>query len=166
MPFVDRAGNLFNTECEALVNAVNCVGVMGAGIAKSFRTQFPDMYCHYKTQCARGRLQLGQVLVWSHEEYDDMKVISFPTMHYPGEAASLDTIRDTMKPLRDAIVLHDIPSVAIPALGCGIGGLDWQDVRSVIVTGLADLESTHTIELYTPLTPASRPRTRSAPTGR
>jgi O-acetyl-ADP-ribose deacetylase (regulator of RNase III) len=123
-------GDLLRTNAEALVNTVNCVGVMGAGLALQFRKAFPEMFLAYKHLCHRGGLQPGRIMVYrlerlSHPRY----IINFPTKRHWRDNSRIEDIDAGLAALVQEIHRHHIRSVAIPPLGCGLGGLDWGDVR-------------------------------------
>ncbi len=124
-------GNLFDADVEAIVNAVNCVGVMGKGIALEFKKRFPNNFIAYKAACDAGELQLGRVLI--HDEGPSAKpcyIINFPTKNHWRNPSRLEDIRRGLDSLAAEIDRRKIHSIAIPALGCRLGGLDWQDVQS------------------------------------
>lgn len=141
-----RKGNLFDSKAEALVNTVNCVGIMGKGIAYQFKRAFPEMNKDYVRLCREGKVRLGEVT--SYEERGKL-VVNFPTKNHWRSASDLKDIRTGLKALRNLIVAKQIRSIAIPPLGCGNGGLDWTDVREAISNELADLEQVD-VEVYVP----------------
>ena len=147
--------NIFDSECQCLVNATNTIGVMGGGIAKQFKDRFPKMFSHYQLACADGEHVVGEMLFY-HDEDSGKIICNFPTMHFPGSRAKLQDIEDGLKDLRRAILtamdsefLPTIRSIAIPALGCGIGRLPWPDVEALIKQYLGDIIGL-TVELYPP----------------
>jgi O-acetyl-ADP-ribose deacetylase (regulator of RNase III) len=126
-------GNLFDADVEAIANAVNCVGVMGKGIALEFKKRFPSNFIAYKATCDAGELQLGRVFI--HDEGSSAKpryIVNFPTKDHWRNPSRLEDIRSGLDSLSAEIDGLKIHSIAIPALGCGLGGLDWQDVRELI----------------------------------
>jgi O-acetyl-ADP-ribose deacetylase (regulator of RNase III) len=133
-------GNLLTAEVDALVNTVNTVGVMGKGVALQFKQAFPDNFKSYKHACDRGEVRPGEMFVWDSGRLGPQRyVINFPTKrHWRGQSrmADIDSgLHDLVRVIRD---LH-ITSVAVPALGCGNGGLDWAEVRPRIEAALATL---------------------------
>lgn len=129
---VDGSGDLFAANVEALVNAVNTVGVMGKGLALAFKTKFPDNFAAYQRACKAGELVVGKMFVFDRAPAVPRWIINFPTkQHWRGQS-KLEDIRVGLIDLVDQIRRLEIRSVAIPALGCGLGGLDWKDVGPLI----------------------------------
>lgn len=121
--------NLFDSGCKALVNPVNCVGVMGAGLAAQFKERFPVMYAVYRKDCSDRLLKPGKV----HIVYDSgTYIINFPTKNHFKDGSKLEWIEEGLDDMVERIRASDISSVAIPALGCGLGGLKWGDVLPLI----------------------------------
>ncbi|MCS6930718.1 MAG: macro domain-containing protein [Acetobacteraceae bacterium] len=135
-----KTGDILAEPAEALVNTVNCVGVMGRGIALQFRHAFPDNFKAYEAACARGEVQPGRMFVFERQALDAPRwIINFPTKrHWRGRSRMAD-IEAGLAALVEAIRIRNIRSVAIPPLGCGLGGLDWAEVRPRIVAALAAL---------------------------
>lgn len=122
-------GNMFDTPAEAWVNAVNCVGIMGKGIALEFKSRFPAMYDSYRSACAQGDVQVGAMHVWeSAAPAGPRLVINFPTKRHWRDTSRLSDIEAGLRALAVEIVRRRIRSIAIPALGCGLGGLAWPEV--------------------------------------
>lgn len=146
-------GNLLDDDAEALVNAVNCVGAMGAGIALAFRIKFPEMFEAYRRDCEEKHYRTGIVRTW--EYYEDEKtryVLNFPTMYYPGTQADLTVIEQGLSDLAWVVGFTGIKSVAIPALGCGIGGLSWFKVKHAITDVFDKPKMSHIdTRVYVPL---------------
>ncbi|MDR0379577.1 MAG: macro domain-containing protein [Candidatus Accumulibacter sp.] len=124
-------------EAEALVNAVNCVGIMGRGLAVKFKKAFPDNFKIYAEVCKKGEMRLGQVLVHDrHGNFDLFTapenprwIINFPTKMHWRSKSCIEYIETGLESLVEAIRSRGMRSVAVPALGCGLGGLDWRKVR-------------------------------------
>jgi O-acetyl-ADP-ribose deacetylase (regulator of RNase III) len=128
-----RGDLLEQDDVDALVNAVNCVGVMGKGIALQFKNRWPEMFRQYAAACRAGEVRPGHILVHdlgviTKPQY----IISFPTKKHWREASRLELIRDGLVDLRAQIARLKIRSIAIPPLGCGNGGLEWGAVRPMI----------------------------------
>jgi len=126
-------GDILKADAEALVNTVNCVGVMGRGIALQFRKAFPENFKLYKSVCDAEQLNPGQVLVCDLNRFENPRyIINFPTKkHWKGKSRIGD-IESGLKALVDEIKKRSIQSIAIPPLGCGLGGLSWGQVRPLI----------------------------------
>ena len=139
-------GNIFESECRALVNPVNCVGVMGAGLARQFRTQYPLMYRQYQADCRSGTVRIGHVTLY--HATDGRTIINFPTKVHWRTPSLLDHIEKGLKHLREALSVNGIESIAVPALGSGLGQLDWTAVRPMITRHL-DLPGLQ-VEIYEP----------------
>jgi O-acetyl-ADP-ribose deacetylase (regulator of RNase III) len=145
-------GDLLKSSADALVNPVNCVGVAGAGLALQFRLAWPDYYADYQAACRSGGLRPGTVHVFRQPH--GRWLISAPTKEHWRTGSSMDLIRDTLSALRTQAEIHDFDSMAMPALGCGLGGLNWDDVRQAVEESLGDLRTA--IYLYAPrLIPAT-----------
>src|ERR1035441_5305847 len=135
-------GNLLTADTEALVNTVNEVGVMGKGIALMFREAYPENNREYELACKRGEVRVGRVLVTENKAQWGAKwIINFPTKKHWRNPSKLEWIRDGLKDLREAILEREIKSIAVPPLGCGNGGLEWRDVKSLIAESLGSLSS-------------------------
>lgn len=143
-------GNLLEAGVDALVNTVNCVGVMGKGIALQFKQAFPENFRAYRRACQNGKVRLGEVFVYESEELVNPKyIINFPTkQHWRGKSNYRDIERG-MGALAETIKNLGIKSIAIPPLGTGHGGLKWSQVETVIRKALDDVSEVE-IYLYVP----------------
>lgn len=144
-------GDILNTEAEALVNTVNCVGVMGRGIALQFKNRFPDNFKAYAAACKQGEVQPGRMFVFETGTMTLPRyVINFPTKrHWRGKSRITD-IETGLQALVNELRTRNIRSIAIPSLGSGLGGLDWQQVRPLIEQMLAGLPDVD-IMIFEPL---------------
>jgi O-acetyl-ADP-ribose deacetylase (regulator of RNase III) len=143
------SGDLLKSEAEALVNPVNCAGVMGKGLALQFKKAFPDCFPHYREACAAGRLIPGSVLVFERDAAAGPRyIISFPTKRHWKEKSREEYIARGLENLLKTAEERHIRSVALPALGCGLGGLSWVRVRKIIEEKLS--ESTVEFVVYAP----------------
>lgn len=134
------SGNLFESNARALVNAVNTVGVMGKGIALAFKKAYPHNYQAYRKACQEGEFTTGQVFgVLEQDVFGARWVINFPTKQHWREPSNYEYVAEGLSALKTFLVKHDIDSVAIPALGCGLGGLEWTRVKEMIIAELTDL---------------------------
>lgn len=137
MPIVFTKGDIFEIDAEVLVNPVNCVGVMGAGLAKEFKARFPGHYEFYKENCDDGAVSIGQL---GGGVYNDKHIVYLPTKLHWKDPSKLEYIEEALKSLKRHIINFKHSSVAIPALGCGLGGLDWKDVKQLIKDTLNDID--------------------------
>ena len=131
-------GDMFEVAVDARVNTVNCVGVMGTGIALAFKNRYPDMFKDYQSACREGLVRPGSLHVWKSLAGD--WVINFPTKRDWRDPSRYEDILSGLEALRRYLTEQGPVSVAIPALGCGHGGLDWDKVSSMIKNRLGDLE--------------------------
>ena len=144
-------GNLLEADAEALVNAVNTVGVMGKGIALMFKQRYPANTVAYERACAAGHVQTGRMFVTETSELMGARwIINFPTKKHWRDKSRLEWIAEGLHDLRRVIVENAIRSIAIPALGAGNGGLDWDAVKPMIIATLSDLNDVD-IRLYEPV---------------
>lgn len=141
-------GDLFDSKCDWLVNAVNCIGIMGGGIAKIFSNKYPEMMLSYKNECRNKVLQIGKPHYYMNT-HDGKNIINFPTMFNPGSQANIDDIIKGLQTLNNDFNEIFTGSVAFCALGCGIGGLSWKPVYNAIKTYF-DNDNRY-IEFYMPL---------------
>ena len=124
-------GSIFDSDAEAIVNAVNCVGVMGGGLAKAFKDRFPHMNEQYEVKCKLGLLRPGQLDIYvvdSSPKY----IINFPTKDDWKDPSKLDYLYTGRAELLFTVWQWQMKSVAIPALGCGLGGLRWENVKPIL----------------------------------
>lgn len=128
MTYIEKSGNLFNTDAPALAHGVNTHGKMGAGIAKMFRMKFPSMYRDYETRCKAG-LEPGTLHVWQDSQ-TGLWIYNLATQDRPGKFARYDWIERSVH----LAILHasenGINRIAMPRIGSGIGGLEWDRVKT------------------------------------
>lgn len=134
-------GNLLDAPAEALVNTVNTVGVMGKGIALMFKERFPKNMNDYAKACKEGRVKTGTMFTTETGELMGPRwVINFPTkQHWKGNS-KMEWIESGLADLRHFLLENKVKSIAIPPLGSGNGGLDWQAVKPKIEQALAGLD--------------------------
>lgn len=126
-------GNIIQADADALVNTVNTSGVMGKGIALQFKLAFPDMFKKYATDCKQQKVQLRQMHVYNTGAVmSPHYIINFPTKAHWTSKSSIDDIEAGLHDLARVICEFHIQSIAIPPLGCGLGGLRWHDVLPLI----------------------------------
>jgi O-acetyl-ADP-ribose deacetylase (regulator of RNase III) len=146
-----QKGDILHADAEALVNTVNCVGIMGRGIALQFRKEFPENYQAYKAVCDRNELEPGQVLVFDLNRFENPRyILNFPTKRHWKDKSRIEYIQSGLKALIEEIRQRKIQSVAIPPLGCGLGGLDWNDVKPLIENAFRELLEVKVL-IYEPL---------------
>ena len=132
-------GNLFDGRFDALVNPVNCVGVMGAGLALQFKWRFPENFDAYRLACQDRRLQPGRVFLFRTGSSNPCFIVNFPTKLHFRNPSKLRYVENGLKDLRGRIPEAGIKSIAVPPLGCGLGGLRWDDVRPLLEKWLSDV---------------------------
>ena len=143
-------GNILDSEAQALVNTVNTVGVMGKGIALQFKEQFPQNYKAYQKACKAGQVKIGSMFVFRETNLDGEKIIiNFPTKQEWFRKSQYNYIEEGLKDLSRVIREQGIKSVAIPPLGCGHGGLNWEKVKTLITKYIQDLQGVEII-VYEP----------------
>lgn len=143
-------GNLLTAPVEALVNTVNTVGVMGKGIALQFRERFPQNYIAYKNACKSDQMVIGKMFVFREEMLDGEKlIINFPTKKHWRQPSQYNYVEQGLKDLVSVIRHYQIKSLALPPLGCGNGGLDWEIVKQMIIDHLGQLTDVR-ISVYEP----------------
>lgn len=144
-------GDIFESGASALVNPVNCRGTMGAGLAAQFKRRYPSLFTGYQLACRRGELQPGRVQVLAvpvASETGPLLVVNFPTKDDWRDASRIEWIHAGLESLAGEIVRRNIPSVALPALGVGLGGLPWPLVEEAVRFHLEPLEAR--VLLYAP----------------
>jgi len=144
MSVIFKFGDMFSEPVDALVNTVNCVGVMGKGVALEFKQRWPDNFKMYKAACEAKTLTPGRILTYENRFLfgaDGPRfLINFPTKSHWRSPSKLSYIEDGLDALVDEIRRFDIKSIALPPLGCGNGGLDWADVKPMIAEKLSTLD--------------------------
>jgi O-acetyl-ADP-ribose deacetylase (regulator of RNase III)/uncharacterized protein YwgA len=135
---------MFAEPVEALVNTVNCVGVMGKGVALEFKNRWPANFKAYKKICDAKELQPGQMFVFDTKSLFDSEgpryLVNFPTKAHWRSKSNISYVEDGLDALALTIQEYGIKSIGVPPLGCGNGGLDWAEVKPLIVAKLAELE--------------------------
>ena len=145
-----KHGDILIADVEAIVNTVNCVGIMGKGIALQFKLKYSDNYHFYKKTCDQGRMIIGQVLVFERNAMDNPKyIINFPTKRHWKGKSTIEDIKEGLKSLVTEIKKLEIKSIAIPALGSGLGGLDWSQVKPIIMNAFLALPAVE-VQLFEP----------------
>jgi O-acetyl-ADP-ribose deacetylase (regulator of RNase III) len=135
-----RTGDVLQADAEALVNTVNCVGVMGRGIALQFKNAYPANFKAYSAACARGEVQPGRMFIVETGQLAPKYIINFPTKRHWRGKSRMEDIDAGLAALADEVRARNIRSIAIPPLGAGLGGLDWRAVRPRIEAALGGLD--------------------------
>ena len=144
-------GNLLDADAEALVNTVNCAGVMGKGIALQFKQAFPANFKAYESACKAGEVLPGRMFIFDNGRLiNPQYIINFPTKRHWRESSHIGDIRSGLTALAADVRRLGVRSIAIPALGCGLGGLDWREVRPSIEDAFSELSDVR-ILLYEPV---------------
>lgn len=138
-------GDLFGSKAQTLVNTVNCVGVMGKGVALAFKERYPEMYDDYRRRCEAGEIRPGVLTLYTTTP---PWVLNFPTKRHWRNRSRLGDVEAGLKALAEQYKDWGIESLGIPALGCGHGGLDWSNVRPLIEKYLGPLDIN--VEVYEP----------------
>lgn len=138
--------DIFLTKVYALVNPVNTVGIMGKGLALQFKERYPDNYESYRESAVKGEIKIGEMFVTKH---NSTYIINFPTKKHYKNPSKIEYIKEGLIDLVRVIEKHKIKSIAIPALGCGLGGLNWSLVEPLIVAHLIEIEDLD-VYLYPP----------------
>jgi len=133
-----KVGDIFQSEAQTLVNTVNCVGVMGKGLALLFKERFPDMYEDYVRRCAGHTVRLGEPYLY--RRITPPNIINFPTKDHWRSVSRLTDIVKGLQYLKGHIQEWGVTSLAVPPLGCGEGRLEWRVVGPTLYRHLASLE--------------------------
>ncbi|HML96497.1 MAG TPA: macro domain-containing protein [Thermodesulfobacteriota bacterium] len=139
-------GDIFKSDAQTLVNTVNCVGVMGKGLALEFKKRFPDMYQDYVEQCKLGKVKLGKPYIF--KRLIKPWILLFPTKDHWRSVSKLSDIEEGLNYLEKHYKNWGIVSLAVPPLGCGLGELNWEIVGPTLYRHLKKLEIP--VQLYAP----------------
>lgn len=143
-------GNILESNTEVIINPVNTVGVMGKGLALQFKQKFPTNYKIYKEACKNQTIDIGKLLLVDESNLERKKfIINFPTKKHWRNSSKIEYIEEGLKDLVRIIETQSFESMAIPALGCGLGGLEWESVKLLIEKQLGNLEEIEII-IYEP----------------
>ncbi|TVQ80874.1 MAG: appr-1-p processing domain-containing protein [Bradymonadales bacterium] len=129
-------GNIFDSPAQVLTNSVNCAGAMGKGLALEFKARYPALFDDYKQRCGRGEVKPGVPYLW---EDDQVQILNFPTKRHWKEPSYLEDVEAGLKYLAEHYTDLGIHTLAMPALGCSLGGLKWHDVKLLIEKHLGDI---------------------------
>lgn len=134
------SGNIFESKAQTITNPVNCVGVMGKGLALGFKTRYPAMFMDYAKRCSKNEVKLGEPYVWSN---GSVQILNFPTKGHWRDRSYIKDIEVGLDFIVNNYKTMGITSLAIPALGCGLGELSWDAVKALIeekLGNMADIE--------------------------
>ena len=135
-------GTVFNVNTQALVNTVNCTGVMGAGIALEFSLRYPEMYIDYESKCKSKLIRTGKIDYYKYNE--SLIIVNFPTKWHFKYPSKLIWIEQGLQNFVDTYKEHNISSIAFPRLGTNKGGLKWNQVKELMLRYLSNLD----IDIY------------------
>ncbi len=124
--------SVFDIGAEAIVNPVNCVGVSGAGLAREFARRYPQNDRLYKQACKDGRIKPGRGLITTDDGRKPRHIVNFPTKRHWRDQSRLSDIKLGLRNLHRQLLPQKISSIAIPAIGAGLGGLNWDEVRKLL----------------------------------
>jgi O-acetyl-ADP-ribose deacetylase (regulator of RNase III) len=163
----DVRGDLLSDDAEAIVNTVNTEGVMGKGIALQFKQRYPANFAAYRAACKRGEVRLGSMFVVPTGALEGPRyIVNFPTKGHWRERSRMSEVEAGLRDLVKVVRELGIRSIALPPLGCGNGGLEWSEVRPLIVNALDELPGLD-VRLYGPEgapAPAAMVTTTTKPT--
>jgi len=142
-------GNLFDSHCFTYINPVNCIGDMGAGIAIGFKMRFPKYYEDYRGECLRKGIDIGMLYLYDNgmsDKFSPGQICSFPVKKHWKENSKIEWIEKGLLLIME--YADTLKSIAIPAVGCGCGGLNWDKIRVLIHDILSNYPMR--VELYMP----------------
>lgn len=136
-------GNLFEHKADIRVNTVNCIGAAGAGIARQFRDRYPSMNAEYIRLCRRRAVRPGVPYIWEDSDFFDgadekVTIVNFPTKDHWRNPSRYEYIEKGIRWLEKYLRNRPNSTITIPALGCGLGGLNWERVKAMIVEILSE----------------------------
>lgn len=157
---------MFDEPTEAIVNTVNCVGVMGKGVALEFKHRWPENFKAYKRVCADKALSPGEMFIFDNNDFLDSEkhrfLINFPTKQHWRSQSKIEYVKDGLVDFVNQIRRLGIKSVALPPLGCGNGGLEWSDVRPLIEEAVSVLPEVQFV-IFGPAQQAAHPEQADVP---
>lgn len=137
--------NIFDSQCQTIVNPINCVGVMGKGLALEMKNLYPNMFDKYKEYCEKGFINIGKL--WLYKHSDEKWILNFPTKIHWKHNSEYDFIEEGMKKFVETYQDKGIKTIAFPLLGCGNGGLDKDIVLQIITKHLIKCDNI-IVEIY------------------
>lgn len=161
-----KNGDMFDEPTQAIVNTVNCVGVMGKGVALEFKRRWPANFKAYKRLCADKALSPGEMFIFDNDGFLNSEkhrfLINFPTKQHWRSQSKIEYIREGLVDFVEQVRRLGIKSVAMPPLGCGNGGLEWSDVRPFIEDAVSELPEVHFV-IFGPADQAAHPEQADIP---
>lgn len=161
-----KSGDMFEEPTEAIVNTVNCVGVMGKGVALEFKRRWPENFRAYKDVCDNKSLAPGKMFIFDNNDFleqgNHRYLINFPTKAHWRAKSKIEYIESGMVDFVQQVRQLGITSVTMPPLGCGNGGLDWNDVRPIIERHLHELPDVRFV-IFAPSDAIDSPEQVTAP---
>ena len=144
-----KNSNIFESQCQTLVNTINCVGVMGKGIALEMKKRYPDMFEKYKEYCNRGLIDIGSLWIYKHVSENEItkRILNFPTKKHWKDKSEYSFIEKGMQKFVETYKDKGITSIAFPMLGCNNGGLEKDIVLEIMVKYLVKCENI-IVEIY------------------
>ena len=143
-------GNIIKNDSEAIVNTVNCVGFMGKGIALQYKQAFPDNFKAYEKACRAEKVKPGLMFIFeTNAMFNPKYIVNFPTKRHWRGNSRLEDVENGLRSLVEDIKRLEIKSIAIPPLGCGLGGLDWNVVKPMILDAFSSLPEV-TVSVFEP----------------
>ena len=136
-----KSGDMFEGTYDVMVNTVNCVGVMGKGVALEFKKRFPDMFRAYKEDCSKGEVVPGKLHVWVGWTET---IVNLPTKRHWRDGSRYEDVEVGLVALREYLASRGAVTVALPPPGCGNGGLDWKVVKGMVSKHLDGLDASIT----------------------
>jgi O-acetyl-ADP-ribose deacetylase (regulator of RNase III) len=133
--YIER--NLFEVDAQTLINPVNTTGIMDEGLSKNFREIYPQMFPKYRSLCESGKLRIGRLHLYKTPQ---KWIINFPTRVRRKDLSKIEYIEQGLSTFEKTVEQFGIKSVVFPCIGCGLGGLDWMDVRKRIEKKLRNLD--------------------------
>lgn len=152
MSITYHTGNIFDATTDAVVVTVNCVGVMGKGIALECKQRYPNVFTKYQLMCKNGMVQIGQntIAEVTNSKNAVQDIILFPTKEHWRHGSKLHWIAQGLDDLVELIKQEHLSSITIPPLGCGNGGLHWPSVDKLIQLKLITISAKCDIHIYPP----------------
>lgn len=145
-------GNIFNTKAQTIVNTVNCVGVMGKGIALVFKLRYPSMFDIYQDYCKKRLIDIGKLWIYKGDEKDPW-VLNFPTKTHWKLPSEYEYIEKGLQKFVETYKEKGITSIAFPLLGANNGGLDSQKIEEMMISYLSKCDIPIEIYHYDPQAP-------------